>query len=80
MNNRSTAIERALWEGDIDKLSELAPCGCCCDEHFFEDCPARIWHGCRGQYSLTRADYQAWEEHYRKHHGLTRDQFYGGVA
>lgn len=70
-------LSRAMWEGDVDKLRELAGCGCCCDEHFFEDCPARAWGGCRGQHSLTRADYAAWEEHYRRHHGLSRDQFYG---
>jgi hypothetical protein len=70
-------LSRALWEGDLDKLNALAGCGCCCDEHFFEHCAARAWGGCRGQHSLTRADYAAWEAHYRKHHGLSRDQFYG---
>jgi hypothetical protein len=71
------ALQRALWEGDIDKLGELAGCICCCDEHTFEHCPARQWEGCRGQGTMTRAEEEAWAEFYWKHHGLTKRQFYG---
>jgi len=72
-----TELEGALWVGDIDRIQELASCGCCCDEHFFEDCPARVWGGCRGQHSMTRSDREEWVEHYRLYHGMTRDQFFG---
>jgi hypothetical protein len=68
-------LKQALWDGDVDKLSELAGCVCCCDEHTFEHCPARIWYGCRGQYTMTRDEVAEWAEHYQKHHGLSRDQF-----
>jgi hypothetical protein len=73
-------LTRAMWEGDLDKLNDLAGCDCCCADHFFEHCPARVWGGCRGQESLTREDYAGWEAHYHKHHGLSRDQFYGVEA
>ncbi len=71
------AIEQAMWDGDLDKLHELAPCGCCCGEHFHEGCIARIWSGCRGSGSMTRADLEGWIKHYEVHHGLDRDRFYG---
>lgn len=70
------ALAAAMWQGDLDKLNAMAGCGCCCYEHFFEHCAARVWGGCRGQASLTRADYAEWEKHYRDHH-LSREQFYG---
>lgn len=75
----STALEEAMWAGDHDTLWELAPCICCCSEHTFEHCPARQWDGCRGSGTMTRAEIDEWAEHYRKHHGLTRDQFFGGT-
>ena len=70
------AIEDAIWRGDTDELRELAPCICCCADHTFEDCPARVWFGCRGQDTMTRADHEAWAEHYRVHHGMTREEFF----
>ena len=69
----ATEIETAMWAGDTDRLHEIAGCGCCCDEHFFEDCPARTWGGCRGQHSMTRVARESW----RKHYGMTETQFYG---
>jgi hypothetical protein len=57
-------MERAIWEGDVDALQERAPCVCCCAEHTFESCPARLWRGCRGQDSLTRKDIDEWARHY----------------
>ncbi len=66
-------LQKAIREGDLDKLQELAPCGCCCDEHFFENCPSRAWGGCRGQCSLTVKDIEEW----RKFYGMTQAQFYG---
>jgi hypothetical protein len=70
-------IARAIWEGDVDKLYELAPCRCCCGEHTFENCPARQWGGCRGQGTMTRADYEEWARHYEKFHGMARAEFEG---
>ena len=70
-------LEKAMWEGDVERLNELAGCICCCDEHTFEDCPARAWHGCRGSSALTRADVESWARHYEQCHGMTRDRFFG---
>lgn len=72
-------LENAMWDGDIDRVWELAGCHCCCGEHTFECCPARVWGGCRGQGSMTRADEEAWVAHYARFHGLTRDQFFGAL-
>lgn len=70
-------LEAAMWAGDIDRLRELAPCQCCCADHFFDCCEARVWGGCRGQDSMTRADHESWAHHYVQFHGMTRDQFFG---
>ena len=67
----------ALWAGDVDRLSELAPCRCCCFEHTFESCEARLWFGCRGQGALTRAEEESWRRHYEQFHGMTAAEFYG---
>jgi hypothetical protein len=69
-------LEDALWSGDVNRLDELAGCRCCCHEHTFEWCPARVWGGCRGQGSMTRAELESWVTHYERFHGLTRDQFF----
>lgn len=76
MTATQIAIEEAVWAGDIDQLDALAGCICCCDEHTFEGCPARLWHGCRGQGAMTRAEEEAWAEHYRKFHGMPREEFF----
>jgi hypothetical protein len=70
----------AIWEGDYEKLCELAPCRCCCGEHTFESCEARLWFGCRGQGTLTRREEDAWAKHYEEHHGLTRAEFFDPVG
>ena len=72
----SPELEQAIWEGDVNKLCDLAGCICCCSEHTFEGCPARIWYGCRGSYTMTRVEVAEWAAHYAKYHGLTEDQFY----
>jgi hypothetical protein len=69
-------LERAMWEGDIDTLDEVAHCGCCCWEHTSECCPARVWNGCRGSGSLTRAEEESWAAHYERFHSMTREQFF----
>lgn len=70
-------LDEALWAGDVDRLCELAPCICCCAEHTFEHCLARLWSGCRGGDSSPRAEREAWLKHYQDHHGFTEEQFYG---
>jgi hypothetical protein len=64
-------IQELLWEGDIEALQAELRCECCCAEHTFEGCPARLWGGCRGQDTMTRADIELWAAHY----GMTREQF-----
>ena len=71
------ALQDAMWAGDIDLLNEVARCICCCDEHTFENCPARTWFGCRGQATTERADQETWARHYQKFHGMTEREFYG---
>lgn len=53
---RAEAIKDAMYRGDTERLHELAPCGCCCDEHYFVTCPAHVWMGCRGSYAPDRAE------------------------
>jgi hypothetical protein len=64
-------MEKAIWDGDINTLYEKAGCRCCCAEHTSEDCPARLWEGCRGQGTLTQADIDSWVRHY----GITKEKF-----
>lgn len=70
-------LEDAVWAGDVDRLCELAGCGCCCWEHTFEGCPGRIWGGCRGSGQLTRAETESLAAHYERFHGMSREQFFG---
>lgn len=70
-------LESAVWAGDTDQLHDLAPCGCCCDEHTFGNCPAKAWGGCRGQNTMTREVEHGWQRHYEQFHGMTKREFYG---
>jgi hypothetical protein len=72
-------LHEAMYAGDVEKLDELAPCNCCCAEHTFLNCPARIWGGCRGGALGDDPDAEeaSWLRHYQTHHGLTEDEFYG---
>jgi hypothetical protein len=74
---RRRELTDAMWAGDVERLHELAPCNCCCDEHTSESCEARSWHGCRGQTTMTSAERESWQRHYQRYHGMTADQFYG---
>lgn len=76
------ALRDAMWAGDLAALDDLAPCRCCCDEHTFPGCLARLWGGCRSglPYGDDGTDERAWAEHYATHHGLTQAQFYGDQA
>jgi hypothetical protein len=65
-------LTKAAWEGDVDRLDELAGCRCCCGEHTFSWCPARLWNGCRGGQVDQRAEEEAWRQHY----GMTEDEWY----
>lgn len=67
-------LDEALWAGDVELLSELAPCRCCCSEHYHPDCPANLWNACRGSGIYEEAE--AWYEHYRRFHGMSRDDFF----
>lgn len=69
---------RAVWAGDVDNLPD---CSCCCSEHTFPHCRARLVGTCRsgleygddgGYGHETR---KAWAEHY----GMTLKEF-DGVA
>lgn len=76
-DNLPADIRRAIWEGDVDYLVEVAPCQCCCGEHTFgPGCPAYVWGGCRGQGSMTREEVDSWATHYERFHGMSRDQFF----
>jgi hypothetical protein len=46
---REREIEDAMWRGDNAWLANNLPCKCCCEEHTYRDCPARVWSGCMGQ-------------------------------
>ena len=70
-----TLLEEAMWDGDTDKCDEIAPCQCCCHEHTFTTCSARLWGGCRGQGS-TDIDAQSWADYYLKTQGMTEEQFF----
>jgi hypothetical protein len=75
----SPEMRCAIWEGDVERLWELAPCRCCCHEHTYgRGCPAYAWGGCRGQGTMTNEDIESWARHYERFHGMTREQFYGG--
>jgi hypothetical protein len=69
-------LAKAVWEGDVDLLNDLAPCRCCCHEHTLESCEARLWGGCRGQYTMTRAEALSWARHYELFHGMSEEQFF----
>jgi hypothetical protein len=64
-------MERAIWEGNQDLLHERAPCKCCCYDHTFDHCQARLWGGCRGQGKPTKDDLDEWARHY----GMTAEEF-----
>lgn len=73
-------LKAAMWAGDLDTLNEIAPCGCCCDEHTHAYCEARLWEGCRGglPYGVSEHDItEEWQQFYAKHRGMTEDEFYG---
>lgn len=70
------ALKRAMWEGDLDKLNEVAACICCCGEHTFAHCPARLWDGCRSGLKYGENLFDDAEE-WRAFYGMTREQFYG---
>lgn len=70
-------IEDAMWSGDQDTLHELAPCGCCCEEHTSARCPARAWNGCRGQVFPPQVSEDEWAAFYARTRGMTPEQFFG---
>jgi hypothetical protein len=75
---RIEAIRRAMWEGDVDKLQEIAACRCCCHEHTFAPyCPAYQWGGCRGQGTPDEKKLiESYKRFYMEERGMTEDEFY----
>jgi hypothetical protein len=69
-------IVAAMWRQDDEALYRLAKCQCCCHEHTSDWCEARIWYGCRGQDTMTRAEIDSWQKHYESWRGMTREQFF----
>ena len=73
----------AMWAGDLDKLQELAPCDCCCGEHTFPNCEARLWGGCRSGMPYgwgpedDHRELVSWQRHYERFHGMSESAFYG---
>ena len=57
----SQSLQEALWSGNIVRLQELAPCGCCCAEHTKVSCPTRQWNGCKGDISMNNESLAASE-------------------
>ncbi|WNM70189.1 hypothetical protein [Myxococcus phage Mx1] len=55
------AIKDAMFRGDTSRLHELAPCSCCCEEHYHLPCPAHAWMGCRGSYAADRTERERME-------------------
>lgn len=76
-------VADAMWAGDLDTLQEMLPCGCCCNEHTFPHCEARLWGGCRGgmPYGWGPEEefgyLQSWQRHYARFHGMAEADFYG---
>lgn len=68
-------LDQAIWAGDQDLCDYIAPCMCCCADHTSEVCPARKWHGCRGQHTMTHQQEEAWFLHYKKYYNFTREDF-----
>lgn len=53
-------LQAALWAGNGGSLRDICPCICCCHEHTFPQCPARLWWGCRGQGNVGE-EYEEWK-------------------
>lgn len=72
-------IEAAMWAEDSERLWELAPCVCCCREHTFPNCTARLWNGCYSGLAFGESQFEddrAWFAHYQKFHGMSEATFY----
>lgn len=72
-------LVEAMWAGNEDRLRELADCRCCCDEHTFPYCEARLWGGCRGgqPYGWGPEEEFGEAEAWRAFYGMTKAEFYG---
>jgi hypothetical protein len=66
---------QAMWEGDRDTLDEIAHCRCCCREHTYAGCPARLWYDCRGQFT-DQYDEESWFHFYAQTRGMSSAEFY----
>lgn len=82
-DNFDERLRAAMWAGDVDALQEIAPCACCCGEHTWPTCEARLWGGCRSGHPYgwgPEDDYEyerSWMRHYATAHGMSEAEFYG---
>ena len=42
-------VRDAMYRKDLDALWKLAGCICCCEDHYFLNCPAQTVGTCYGQ-------------------------------
>lgn len=72
------SLQEAMWSGNVDRLHELAPCDCCCDEHTSVHCPAREWNGCKSGLAPgeDEDDRSWWVAYYEQTRGMTATEFF----
>lgn len=51
-SEQAAAVLDAMYKKDDDALHEEFGCICCCAEHTFASCLARLWGGCRSGISV----------------------------
>lgn len=70
-------LEGAFWAKNKDDLHSLAGCDCCCHEHTFPNCLARLWGGCRSAraYGDDRPTDQDDVEGWAAHYGVSLEEF-----
>ena len=72
-------LAKAVRYGVVDIDDEIVECVCCCSEHTWSRCPARLWNGCRSGLApgeSLEAEEAKWLEHYKRYHGMTEEAFY----
>lgn len=69
-------VQDAMWAQNVERLHVIAGCKCCCDEHTFVSCPARLWFGCKGQWTEDSFEQgQSWFRLYKER--MTESEFFG---
>lgn len=65
-------------EQDDRRMAWFFSCDCCCAEHTFASCLARVWNGCRSglPYGADQyEDYESWKDHYVRFHDMKPEDF-----